>query len=221
MTFSYLLVYHRQTKPLNWQFVLMNCVGSSGAGVGSYSYIHFWCMRDCRPLNIFLPNWCRQRPAALDVTVISTLQPLTQSGAASEKRYALKLAEERKMSSTQYRTQRWKSVICSPCCGVAGRLEPRCSPTDLQNQQTSGSEAWYHPMQKQFVPAFVHLWGNATMWARRLPSHSAWTDGNILIYYIYIFCLFFCFYCFVLFCSSSLYLSYIVTPHNRLSNHKK
>ena len=26
----------------------------------------------------------------------------------------------------------------------------------------------------------ICLWrGNATMWARRLPSHSAWSDGNI------------------------------------------
>ena len=49
--------------------------------------------------DIFLPNWCRGRPAALDVTVISTMQPLTQSGAASEKGYALKVAEERKMAA--------------------------------------------------------------------------------------------------------------------------
>ena len=54
--------------------------------------------RSC-PADIFLPNWCRGRPAALDVTVISTMQPLTQSGAASERGYALKLAEERKMAA--------------------------------------------------------------------------------------------------------------------------
>ena len=33
----------------------------------------------------------------MDITVISTMQPLTQSGTASEKGYVLKLAEERKM----------------------------------------------------------------------------------------------------------------------------
>ena len=33
-----------------------------------------------RPADIFLPNWCMGRPAALDVTVISTLQPLTLAG---------------------------------------------------------------------------------------------------------------------------------------------
>ena len=52
-----------------------------------------------RSADIFIPNWCRGRPAALDVTVISTMQPLTQSGAASEKGYALKVAEERKMAA--------------------------------------------------------------------------------------------------------------------------
>ena len=36
------------------------------------------------PADIFLPNWCDGRPTALDVTVISTMQPLTQAGAASE-----------------------------------------------------------------------------------------------------------------------------------------
>ena len=37
-----------------------------------------------RPADIFLPNWCRGQPAALDVTVISTMQPLTLAGAAAE-----------------------------------------------------------------------------------------------------------------------------------------
>ena len=50
------------------------------------------------------------------------------------------------------------SVVCSPCCGDTGRLEPRSSPTNLQNRQTSGSEAWYQPRGSSFtfVPALVH-----------------------------------------------------------------
>ena len=42
-----------------------------------------------RPADIFLPNWKRGRPAALDVTVISTLQQLTIHGAASMQGHAL------------------------------------------------------------------------------------------------------------------------------------
>ena len=52
-----------------------------------------------RPADIFLPNWCRGLPAALDVTVISTMQPLTQTGAASDRGHALKVGEERKMTA--------------------------------------------------------------------------------------------------------------------------
>ena len=36
-----------------------------------------------RPADVYLPNWRRGQPAALDVTVISTLQQLTLEGAAS------------------------------------------------------------------------------------------------------------------------------------------
>ena len=48
-----------------------------------------------RPADIFLPNWKRGRPAALDVTVISTLQQLTIHGAASMQGHDLRVGEER------------------------------------------------------------------------------------------------------------------------------
>ena len=52
-----------------------------------------------RPADIFLPNWKRGRPAALDVTVISTLQQLTIHGAASMQGHALRVGEERKIAA--------------------------------------------------------------------------------------------------------------------------
>ena len=52
-----------------------------------------------RPADIFLPNWSRGRPAAIDVTVISTMQPLTLAGAAASPGYALQVAEDRKMAA--------------------------------------------------------------------------------------------------------------------------
>ena len=51
-----------------------------------------------RPADIFLPNWCRGRPAALDVTVISALQSATLSGAANTQGFALQVGEQRKMA---------------------------------------------------------------------------------------------------------------------------
>ena len=52
-----------------------------------------------RPADIFLLNWRRGRQAALDVTVISTLQQLTLQGAASTPGHALAVGEERKRAS--------------------------------------------------------------------------------------------------------------------------
>ena len=52
-----------------------------------------------RPADIFLPNWCRGHPAALDVMVISTLQSATPSGAANTQGFALQVGEQRKMAA--------------------------------------------------------------------------------------------------------------------------
>ena len=51
--------------------------------------------RSC-PADIFLPTWQRSQPAALDVTVISTLQQSTVEGAAITQGYALVVGEKRK-----------------------------------------------------------------------------------------------------------------------------
>ena len=52
-----------------------------------------------RPADIFLPNWQRGQPAALDVTVISTLQHSTLQGAASAQGHALVVGAERKLAT--------------------------------------------------------------------------------------------------------------------------
>ena len=136
-----------------------------------------------RPADIFLPNWCRGRPAALDVTVISTMQPLTQSGAASERGYALKLAEERKMAAHNAEC-RGAGVSFVPLAveslggwsHEAALQISRVGRLVGQRLGTTPAEAVSHLFQR----LSICLWrGNASMWARRLPSHSAWTDGMI------------------------------------------
>ena len=52
-----------------------------------------------RPADIFFPNWCRGHSAALDVTMISTLQSLTLVGAVATQGHALRVEEERKMAT--------------------------------------------------------------------------------------------------------------------------
>ena len=52
-----------------------------------------------RPADILLPYWCRGRPAALDVSVISPLQRLTLADAASTQGHALSVGVHRKLTS--------------------------------------------------------------------------------------------------------------------------
>ena len=52
-----------------------------------------------RPADVFLPTWEGGQPAALDVTVVSTLQNRTVVRAASVSGYALSVARERKIAA--------------------------------------------------------------------------------------------------------------------------
>ena len=52
-----------------------------------------------RRADIYLPRWKRGQPAALNVTVISTLQEQTITGASSTQGYALSVGEERKIAA--------------------------------------------------------------------------------------------------------------------------
>ena len=52
--------------------------------------------RQSRPADIFLLNWDRGRPAALDISVICPLQRLTIQGAAASPGHALQVGESRK-----------------------------------------------------------------------------------------------------------------------------
>ena len=52
-----------------------------------------------RPADVYLPNWKNGQPAALDVTVISSLQQQTLSGAAISPGHALQVGKTRKMNA--------------------------------------------------------------------------------------------------------------------------
>ena len=53
----------------------------------------------CRPNDVFLPSWKGGHPAALDMTVISTMQQATIQGAASTQGHALMVREARKLAA--------------------------------------------------------------------------------------------------------------------------
>ena len=52
-----------------------------------------------RPADVYFPCWKRGQPAALDVSVISTLQQLTVNGASINQGHALSVGEERKLAA--------------------------------------------------------------------------------------------------------------------------
>ena len=52
-----------------------------------------------RSADVYLPSWKGGRPAALDVTVISTMQQATIQGAAISQGHALLVGEERKLAA--------------------------------------------------------------------------------------------------------------------------
>ena len=136
-----------------------------------------------RPADVFLPNWNRGRPAALDVTVISTLQDLTVAGAAATQGHALRIGEERKLAAHQSDCQATGISFvplvveslggwCEEAVHTIGRIGRLLG----QRSGVPPAESTRHLFQR----LSVCLWrGNATMWLERLPSHSAWVDGII------------------------------------------
>ena len=132
---------------------------------------------------MFLPNWNRGRPAALDVTVISTLQDLTVAGAAATQGHALRIGEERKLAAHQSDCQATGISFvplvveslggwCEEAVHTIGRIGRLLG----QRSGVPPAESTRHLFQR----LSVCLWrGNATMWLERLPSHSAWVDGII------------------------------------------
>ena len=122
-----------------------------------------------RPADIFLPCWKRGLPAALDVTVTSSLQAATVQSASTSQGHALKIAESHKLAihDNLCRAQGisfiplavevlggWSSLACSTFKEIARMKDSRlglCNSTVLLFQQLS-----------------ITLWRcNASMWVAR------------------------------------------------------
>ena len=135
-----------------------------------------------RPAENFLPNWSRGCPAAIDVTVISTMQLLTLAGAAASPGYALQVAEDRKMAA-HFEACRAMGVDFVPVAveSLGGWSEEAIANIKkigrLFGQRTGSPPG--DSIRHLFQRLSISLWrGNAIMWGSRLPIHSAWVDGN-------------------------------------------
>ena len=136
-----------------------------------------------RPADVYLPNWKRGQPAALDVTVISTMQQLTRDRASVVPGYALQVGEERKMAA---HAEACRSVGIAFTPLVVETLGGWCQEAintvkDIGRIQghrlgISPSESTRHLFQR----LSISLWkGNASLWIRRQPSISPVVDGLI------------------------------------------
>ena len=134
-----------------------------------------------RPADIYLPYWKRGSPAALDVTVISTLQQLTVNEAATTQGHALSVGEERKRAahneSCHTAGVSFVPLVVESLGGwseEAAEIITNIGCLQGQHLGIPTSETICHLFQR----CAIALWkGNATMWIRRWPSKSAVTDG--------------------------------------------
>ena len=135
-----------------------------------------------RSADILLPHWSHGRPAALDVSVISPLQHLTLTGAASALGYALRVRVRRKMSSNLPACRSagvdflpivvetlgwWCPDAITTICLIGQALGQRLNSTDPA-----------HSTKHLFGRLAIALWrGNAALWLHRQPSLSPFMDG--------------------------------------------
>ena len=136
-----------------------------------------------RPADIYLPTWKRGQPAALDVTVISAMQQLTQAGAASTLGYALHVGEERKMAAHAEACRSVGVHFVPIVAETLGGLSEVAIDTIRSIARLQGQRLGIPPPDSTrhlFQRLAISLWkGNATLWIRRQPTRPAAVDGIV------------------------------------------
>ena len=130
-----------------------------------------------RPADVYLPCWKRGRPAALDITVISTMQKATIQSAAENQGHALLVAEER-IFAAHGATCQAAGISFLP---LAIEIERHHCGHHLQHRlgQRFGISP-PEPSRQLFQRLAVSLWrGNATAWIHRCPPPAPNLDGVV------------------------------------------
>ena len=145
-----------------------------------------------RPADIFLLDCERGRPTALDVTVISTLQPLTLQGAALTPGHALAVGENRKMA-----------MHASQCQAVGLSFVPLVIESlwgwsDLAAKTLSSIGHLLGQRLGILPPDSVSEVCNFTLEGERL-SMATLISNLAVFYFIFVFCVLFVLYCLVFF----------------------
>ena len=134
-----------------------------------------------RPADVYLPSWKGGRPAALDVTVILTMQQATIQGAAISQGHALLVGEVRKLAA---------HVDACPAVGVSfipivvetlGGMSASSVSTLACIGRLLGQRLGIPPADSTrhlFQRCAISLWrGNAALWIRRIPTLAPSVDG--------------------------------------------
>ena len=136
-----------------------------------------------RPADVYLPNWRRGQPAALDVTVISTLQQQTLSGAATTPGHALLVGEQRKMAAHAESCHRAGVLFVPMVVETLGGWNEEAVSTIASIGRLQGQRMGIPPSETTrhlFQRLAICLWrGNATLWLRRKPVRPAAVDGLV------------------------------------------
>ena len=136
-----------------------------------------------RPADVYLPNWKRGQPAALDVTVISTMQQQTLLGASITPGHALQVGEERKMAAHAAICRgvgvNFIPLVVESLGGLSQlAIETIKSIGRLQGQRLGNPPADSTRHLSQRIS--ISLWkGNASLWIRRQPVAPTRVDGLV------------------------------------------
>ena len=139
--------------------------------------------RQSHPADVYLPHWSRGLPAALDVSVISTLQQRTLQGAAETQGYALSVGEERKMAAHAASCRAVGISFIPLVVESLGGWSELAAETLRRVGRLLGQRLGISPSittRHLFQRCSVSLWrGNAALWLHRFPPIPPIVDSII------------------------------------------
>ena len=123
------------------------------------------------PMSSYIPCWKGGRPAALDITVISTMQQLTIRSAAEIQGHALLVAEERKFAAHGAECQAACISFIPLAIETLGGLSDTTADTISNIGRLIGQRFGISPRESScqlFQRLAISLWrGNASAWIHR------------------------------------------------------
>ena len=133
------------------------------------------------PTDVYLPSWERGRPAALDVTVVSTMQSATIQGASTIQGHSLQVGEARKLAAHANACNDVGVSFIPIVFETLGGISSSAANTLASLGRLIGQRLGNPPadsIRHLFQRCAILLWrGNATLWIRRLPTLAPSVDG--------------------------------------------